>query len=127
MNEPQPDSDAPQPQPQPDDQPTAQNVDANQMARFVTSIKNAEQQVGEHVIRALQHGDTVAVLTTVVVGPGGQQHIVSAALNPEQSTQVNSLLEGAVQEREDEEMCIGFHCLIKPKKKTSQTPTTDQK
>lgn len=96
-------------------QPDAQNLSPEQMARFVTSIKNAEQQVGEHVIRALQHGDTVAVLTTVVVGPGGQQHIVSAALNAQKTAEVNGLLQGAQDEREAEEPCVGFHCLIQPK------------
>lgn len=95
----------------------ATNIGPAEMARFVTTIKNAEQQVGEHVIRALQHGDTVAVLTTVVVGPGGQQHIVSAALNDQKTAQVNALLQGAVEEREEETMCVGFHCLIKPKTK----------
>lgn len=93
----------------------AQNASQEEVARFVTSIKNAELQVGEHVIRALQHGDTVAVLTTVVVGPGGEQHIVSAALNPSKMAQVNSLLQSATEEREEEVMCVGYHCLIDPK------------
>lgn len=92
-----------------------QNASAAQIQHFVSTIKNAEQQVGEHVIQALQHADTVAVLTSVVVGPGGQQHIVSAALNPAQAAQINALLQNAVEERVDEEMCVGFHCLIKPK------------
>lgn len=93
----------------------AQNLAPEQMARFVTTIKNADQQVGEHVIRALQHGDTVAVLTTVVIGPGGQQNIVSAALNAEKTAQVNALLQNAAERHEQEEPCVGFHCLIKPK------------
>ena len=93
----------------------AQNSSPAEITRFVTSIKNLEQQVGEHVIRALQHADTVAVLTSVVAGPGGQQHIVSAALNPTKTSQVNALLQSAATERVDEEMCVGFHCLIKPK------------
>ena len=85
----------------------AQNLQPAQMARFVTTIQNAEQQVGEHVIRALQHGDTVAVLTTVVVGPDGKQHIVSAGLDGQTTAQVNALLAGAAQQREEEEMCVG--------------------
>ena len=85
------------------------------MTRFVTTIKNAEQQVGEHIIRALKHSDTVAVITTVVMGPDGQQHVVSAALNPDRMQQVEELLQAAADEREDEEPCIGFHCLVKPK------------
>ncbi len=96
-------------------QQVVQNANAADIARFVTTIKNVEQQVGEHVIQALQHADTVAVLTTVVVGPGGQQHIVSAALDPARMAQVNALLQTAVEERQEEELCVGFHCLIKPK------------
>ena len=58
----------PQPSPQPGlpHPPQAtNNVDPKQMVQFVTTIKNAEQQVGEHIIRALQHPKTVAVVTTV--------------------------------------------------------------
>ncbi|MEZ6136353.1 MAG: hypothetical protein R3C53_15770 [Pirellulaceae bacterium] len=93
----------------------AQNASKAEIARFVSTIKDAEQQVGEHIIRALQHEDTVAVLTTVVIGPGGQQHIVSAALNPQRTAEINQLLQSASEERVDEVMCVGFHCLIKPK------------
>ncbi len=93
----------------------ATNVEAENVSRFVTSIKNPAQQIGEHVIAALKHADTVAVLTTIVVGPGGQQHIVSAALDPAKATEVNSLLMNAAESREEEEPCIGFHCLVKPK------------
>ena len=97
--------------------PTAE-VDQKQMTRFVTTIKNAEQQVGEHIIRALKHNDTVAVITTVVVGRDGQQHVVSAALDPERMQQVEELLQAATDERVDEEPCIGFHCLVRPKNET---------
>ncbi|WP_372716782.1 hypothetical protein [Novipirellula sp.] len=91
------------------------DVDSQQMAQFVTTIKNAEQQVGEHIITALQHEDTVAVITTVVIGDDGQQRVVSAALNPARLQQVQELLQAASDEREDEEPCVGFHCLVKPK------------
>lgn len=107
------------------DQPTpgsaanpAKNLEPEEVQRFITSIKNPVHQMGEHVLGALQHPNTMAVLTTIVVGPGGQQHIVSAALNPMQTAQVNQILQNAVQEREDEEVCVGFHCLIKPKKES---------
>tara|TARA_R110002167_G_scaffold169037_2_gene366831 strand:+ start:121 stop:522 length:402 start_codon:yes stop_codon:yes gene_type:complete len=90
-------------------------VDSNQIAQFVTTIKNAEQQVGEHIITALQHDDTVAVITTVVIGDDGQQRVVSASLNPARLQQVQELLLAATQEREEEEPCVGFHCLVKPK------------
>ena len=111
----------------------ADQVDKNQMTQFVTTIKNAEEQVGEHIIRALQHADTVAVITTVAIGPDGQQRVISAALNPERMQQVQEILQSAEQERVDEEPCVGFHCLVKSKgdgsddadKENSSTPEVD--
>ena len=96
-------------------QSQVQNATAPEITRFVSAIKNIEQQIGEHVIRALQHPNTVAVLTTVVAGPAGQQHIVSAALNPAEMSAINRLLDRASEEREEEVLCVGFHCLVKPK------------
>ncbi len=93
----------------------AGQVDKSKIAQFVTAIKNAEQQVGEHIIRALQHEDTVAVITTVAMGPDGQQRVISAALSPERMQQVQEILQAAEDEREDEEPCVGFHCLVKPR------------
>lgn len=90
-------------------------VDKGKVAQFVTEILNAEEQVGRHIISALQHDDTVAVITTVAVGPDGAQRIVSAALNPERMKQVQEILTEAETQREDEEPCVGFHCLVKPK------------
>ncbi len=95
-------------------QPSGEQI-KQQVARFVSKVKNLDQQIGEHVLAALQHPDTVAVLTTVVIGPSGEQHIVSASLNPLRMSQVNQLLEEAQQERVDDEVCFGFHCLLKPK------------
>jgi hypothetical protein len=97
--------------------PLGNSTDRNekQVARFVSKVKNLDQQIGEHVLAALQHPDTVAVLTTVVFGPSGEQHIVSASLNPEKMSQVNELLDEAQRERVEDEVCYGFHCLIKPK------------
>ena len=90
-------------------------VDPQQLQHFVSTIKTAEQQVGENIIAALQHDDTVAVLTTVVMGPDGQR-IVSAALDPKLMAQVQGILHAAQQDREQEEPCVGFHCLIKRRK-----------
>lgn len=95
------------------------DVDPSQIAQFVTTIKNAEQQVGEHIIAALQHDDTVAVITTVAIGNDGQQRVVSAALNPDRMKQVQEILQAADEEREQEEPCVGFHCLIKPREEQS--------
>ena len=51
------------------EQQIVEKADPGQLQHFVTTIKSAEQQVGENIISALHHEDTVAVLTTVVVGP----------------------------------------------------------
>ncbi len=106
-------------QPSPNDPEELPNViekvDQEQMQHFVTTIRSAEQQVGENIIQALRSDGTVAVLTTVMIGPDGQQRIVTAALNPALVSQIQQLLVGAQQEREEEELCVGFHCLVKPK------------
>ena len=94
--------------------PTSEQERAK-IAQFVTTIRNAQQQIGEHIIQALQHADTVAVLTTVVIGPDGQQRVISAALNPKRLQQVQEILQAAEEERIEEEPCLGFHCLVKPK------------
>ncbi len=90
-----------------------QKVDQNQLRHFVKSIKSAEQQVGENIIQALSHDDTVAVLTTVVMSPAGQR-VVSAALDPAMMQQVQQILVTAQTKRIEEEKCMGFHCFIKP-------------
>lgn len=95
--------------------PQVDNATAGQVQRFVSTVKDMQTQIGEHVLAALQHEGTVAVVTSVVVGPGGKQHIVSAALDPQQAAVVNGLLAGARQQRVEEEQCVGFHCLVKPK------------
>ncbi len=91
------------------------DVDEEQIAQFVTTIRNAEEQVGHHIIGALKHDNTVAVITTVAMGPDGKQRVISAALSPERMQMVQQILQSAEVEREDEEPCVGFHCLVKPK------------
>ncbi|EMI58407.1 hypothetical protein [Rhodopirellula sallentina] len=103
------------PLPQPLAEHVTNDVDKKQIAQFVTTIKNSEQQVGENIIAALQHEDTVAVLTTVAIGPDGNQRVISAALNPQRMKQVQEILRDAEVERVDEQPCFGFHCLVKPK------------
>ncbi|WDQ16918.1 hypothetical protein [Rhodopirellula sp. P2] len=89
--------------------------DSAQLTQFVTTIKNAEQQVGENIIEALKHPGSVAVLTTAVLGPDGQQRVLSMALDADRMSQVQEMLESSMEEREDEEPCYGFHCLVKTK------------
>jgi len=95
--------------------PVQAKPDTTQLKQFVTTIKNAEQQVGEHVIASLQQPNTVAILTTVVMGADGQQRIVSVGLNDERLAEVQKLLQQAAEQREPEEPCVGFHCMVKPK------------
>lgn len=92
------------------------NAGVTELKRFVSTITNAEQPVGEHINRALQHPDTVAVITSVLVGPEGQQHLVSAALDPTRAAPVNVLLHSAFEQWEPEEPCVSFHCLLTPKR-----------
>ncbi len=103
-----------------DDLPAVTNqVDGSQLKQFVTRIKSAEQQVGEHILTALQDPDTVAVLTAVVVGSDGTQAVVSAALDPDMLKQVQKLLHTAEKQRDEEVPCVGFHCLLKKKDEAS--------
>ncbi|MCH8315441.1 MAG: hypothetical protein IIA64_05660 [Planctomycetes bacterium] len=94
-----------------------QDVDTNQIKQFITQIRSAEHQVGEHIINALQDPDTVAVLTTVVIGPKGGQHIVSAGLDPETLEEVQKMLVKAEEDRHEDIPCVGFHCFLKRKPK----------
>ncbi len=93
----------------------ADQADQTQLTQFITTIRNAEEQVGEHIIRALQHSDTVAVITTLAIGPDGQQRVISAALSPQRMQQVQEILNSAQQERLEEDPCVGFHCLVEAK------------
>jgi len=93
----------------------ADQADQSQITQFITTIRNAEEQVGEHIVRALQHMDTVAVITTLAIGPDGKQRVISAALNAERMQQVQEILSSAERERIEEEPCVGFHCLVKSK------------
>lgn len=99
--------------------PTMPNVvkepNRSQLRQMIAPIKSPALQIGETIIHALQQDNTVAVITTVVVGPDGRQSVVTAALDPRMMSSVQQLLAQAEQEREDEEPCMGFHCLVKPK------------
>ncbi len=94
--------------------PAVANQDAGQLRQFVTQIKSAEHQMGEHIISALQDPNTVAVITAIVAGPTGQA-LVSAALDPDMLEQVQKILHDAEAKRAEEVPCVGFHCLLKRK------------
>jgi hypothetical protein len=92
----------------------APQTDVQQIRHLVTPLRTLEQQVGAHVVAALQTQDTVAVVTAVVNTPEGQR-IISAALNPDQMARVQEMLGEAAQQRAEEIPCVGFHCYIRPK------------
>ncbi len=94
--------------------PAVANQDAGQLRQFVTQIKSAQHQMGEHIITALQDPNTVAVITAIVAGPTGQA-LVSAALDPDMLEQVQQIVHDAEVKRAEEVPCIGFHCLLKRK------------
>ena len=79
----------------------------------VTHLQTTEQQVGGHVINALQQPNTVAVLTTVVPRADGQS-IVSVGLDEATLEQVRELLAEAPNVEDLPRVpCIGFHCFLK--------------
>jgi hypothetical protein len=92
-----------------------QHADEGQLQHFVTTIKSAEAQIGEHIINALRADNCVAVLTTIVVDSTGRQNIVSAALDPDRMLMVQEALGEAEKERDKEVPCVGFHCYVRPK------------
>lgn len=105
----------------------AEEVDVSQLKHFVTQIRSAEEQVGQHIINALQDEETVAVLTTIVVAPDGGQHMVSVGLDPETMGQVQEFLVEAENKRDEEVPCVGFHCYVKYKNKNKKKQNNDPK
>ena len=102
-----------------------QKVDRQAIRQFVTELKTAEQQVGEHIIEALADDQTVAVLTTVVMGPDGRQRIVSAGLDPRLMAEVQSILVEAQEKRVEEVPCVGFHCYVRNRDDDNQAAQDD--
>lgn len=93
------------------------------LPQFVTTLTPLEQQVGMHVITALQHEDTVAVLTTVAVGRDGAQRVVSVGLDPQRLAQVQQILVESQDRPKRRVPCIGFHCRLEdPGDEASDSP-----
>jgi hypothetical protein len=82
------------------------------LPQFVTTLTPVEQQVGMHVITALQHEETVAVLTTVAVGRDGAQRVISVGLDPERLAEVQEILLESQNRPKKRVPCIGFHCRL---------------
>ena len=82
---------------------------------LVTNLQPIANQIGEHVLTALEHEETVAVLTTVTGSKNGQQ-VVSIPLTGEHLQQVHGLIEEIHESDEPERVpCVGFHCFIEDK------------
>jgi hypothetical protein len=133
MNEEQPDTNETRPAGPPDDDlvhgpesekaiapPGQRDPNAEGMPQFVTVLTPMEQQVGVHVINALQHPETVAVLTTVAVGQDGLQRIVSVGLDPAMMEQVQQIVVQAREERTKRVPCVGFHCVLEDRQRDEE-------
>lgn len=88
----------------------AQQQAGGPLPQFFTALSPLEQQVGLHVIGALQHPNTIAVLTTVSAGGDGRQQLVSIGLDSDRLGQIQKLLAGAKANQKRRVQCVGFHC-----------------
>ena len=81
---------------------------------FVSPLLSLPLQIGQHVMSALNHEDTIAVLTTVTGSKSGQR-LVSIPLNARQVSEVEQLM-AVVDENDTPETspCVGFHCDFPP-------------
>jgi hypothetical protein len=95
--------------------PDEEEAEEGDLPQFVSVLTPVEQQVGLHVLGALQHPETVAVLTMIAGGGDGQQRVVSVGLNPERLAQVQQLLMEESEDRKKRVPCIGFHCRLEDK------------
>ncbi len=79
---------------------------------LVTPLLPMARQVGEHVMSALEHEETVAVLTTITGSNHGQQ-IVSIPLTAEHVQRVHGFIEEIHESDEPQDIpCVGFHCFL---------------
>jgi hypothetical protein len=79
---------------------------------LVSPLHSISNQIGEHVLTALSHEETVAVLTTVTGSSHGQQ-VISVPLTAEHMQQVHTLIEEIHQSDEPQRVpCVGFHCCL---------------
>ena len=79
---------------------------------FISPLHTVAKQVGEHVLSAMEHEETVAVLTTITGSKQGQQ-VISIPLTVEHVQQVHGLIEEIHKSDEPERVpCVGFHCFL---------------
>ena len=79
---------------------------------FITPLHPIAHQVGSHVLSALEHDETVAVLTTITGSTHGQQ-VISVPLSSEHVQKVHRFIEEIHKSNEPENVpCVGFHCFL---------------
>jgi hypothetical protein len=99
-----------------EEKPNDTSKEQEGVPHLVSNLQPIAQQVGEHVLAALDHKDTVAVLTTVTGSRNGQQ-VVSIPLTGEHLKKVHGLIEEIHESDEPERVpCVGFHCFIDDEK-----------
>ena len=79
---------------------------------FVSPLLPIARQVGEHVLSAMEHEETVAVLTTITGSNHGKQ-VISIPLTAEHVQRVHTLIEEIHESDEPDRVpCVGFHCIL---------------
>ena len=108
------------PRPADDSPPTEAEAEAESgLPHFVSQIHSIEEQVGANVVSALKHEGTVAVMTAVLPGTGGER-IASVPLDQELWVQVSELLSHAGEEKAQDVPCIGFQCVLRDREVEAQ-------
>jgi hypothetical protein len=85
---------------------------------LVTDLSPITEQVGTHVLNALQEDECVAVISTIVPG-FPTDRVVSVPLNSNQMANIGAILNEVVDEPDgpEDRPCIGFQCrLPEPRK-----------
>ncbi len=101
--------------------PDAASDSQGGLTHFVSELKSIEDQVGQHVINALKHEGTVAVLTAVLPGAGTSgERIASVPLDQELWIQVQELLTTAGEEQARDVQCIGFQCVLQDRQRKAE-------
>jgi hypothetical protein len=96
---------------------TEEETAASSPPTLVTELAPISQQVGSHVLGALQEDSCVAVISTIVAG-FPTDRVVSVPLNASQMAEVGAILNEIAAEPDgpDDLPCIGFQCRIPEEK-----------
>lgn len=95
------------------DIPENNEPEEDALKTFVTDLRPVTEQVGAHVLNALQDDACVAVVTTIATG-FPTDRVVSVPLNAEQMHEVGIILNEVAAEPDgpDDLPCIGFQCRL---------------